>query len=117
MRHLKKQHKLSLRKKRRVGLLKNLAQSLVIYEQITTTEAKAKALREYIERLINNAKKAEKTTAIREANRYFSDKNAAKKLLEVLVKKYANKSSGFTRIVKTSPRVGDAAPMAIIELI
>lgn len=117
MRHLKKQNKLSLRRKRRAGLLRNLAQSLVIYEQIKTTQAKATALKSYIEKLINNAKKDDKMNAIRESNRYFTNKNASKKLMEILVKKYANKSSGFTRIVKIGPRVGDAAPMVIIELI
>jgi len=117
MRHLKKQNKLSLRRKRRAGLLRNLAQSLIIYEQITTTEAKAKALKSYVERIISNAKKAEKRNAIRLANSYFTDKNASKKLMEVIVKKYADKTSGFTRIIKTKERVGDAAKMAIIELI
>lgn len=98
-------------------MLRNLAQSLVIYEQIKTTEAKAKALKSYIERLINNAKKDNKMNAIRESNRYFTDKIASRKLMEVLVKKYENKSSGFTRITKMGDRVGDAAPMVIIELI
>lgn len=117
MRHKVKKSKLNLPRDQRRLLIKNLATSLVINEKIKTTEAKAKALRPVFDKLVNTAKKEDKVTAIREVNAFLQNELSAKKLIDQIAKKYENKSSGFTRIVKLGPRAGDSAPLVQIELI
>lgn len=104
-------------KPRRESLLRSLAQSLILHEQIKTTEARAKSLKGFIDELINYAKKEDKVQAIRLLNKNLQDKNASKKLMEVIVKKYEDRNSGYTRLVKTSPRAGDNAPMVYVQLV
>ncbi len=111
-----RQTKLGRKKSNRDLLVKNLASSLVVYERITTTEAKAKLVQGYVERIITNAKKLDNVNAIRMAIKSLGQKKPALKVVEVLKDTYKDTQSGYTRIIKVGPRKGDAAPMAIIEL-
>lgn len=117
MRHRKKVKKLSRREGDRSRLLKNLASSVIIYEKVKTTRAKAKAVQPIVEHLITISKKKDKLTARRRLLAYLPEKNATAKLMEELTKKYKDKKSGFTRITKLGPRRGDCADMVYVELI
>ncbi len=116
MRHKVKKTVLNIPRGHRRLLIKNLATSLVIHEKIKTTEARAKALRPIIDKLINSAKKKNKVIAIREVNAVLQNELSAKKLIDQVAKKYDNKTSGYTRITKLGVRAGDAAPLVQIEL-
>lgn len=117
MRHKVKKLKLGTDKDHRTALLRNLAMSVIIYEKVKTTSAKAKAVQPFVERLINIAKKKEKRHAIREIERLLQHENSSRKILEVLIEKYKDKPSGYTRITKLGYRSGDNAPVVQIELI
>ncbi|MET3804804.1 large subunit ribosomal protein L17 [Nakamurella sp. UYEF19] len=97
-------------------ILRNLAQSLFEHGRISTTEAKAKRLRPFAEKLITHAKKGD-LQARREALKVIRDKNVVHKLFAEIGPSFATREGGYTRIVKTAPRKGDNAPMAIIELV
>lgn len=100
----------------RRALLKNLAQSLVLYEKIKTTEAKAKVLRPYVERLVSLAK--ENTLANRRLLlQRLPTENAVRKLLEVLGPRYKSRKGGYTRIMKLGVRMGDRAKISLIEFV
>lgn len=99
----------------RKSLLRNLATSLVLYERITTTTAKAKETKSVVERLINRSKTGD-LAARRRLLAYLFDEKATKKVLEVLVPRYKNKKSGFVRIYKLGARLGDGAEESILEL-
>ena len=97
-------------------MMANLAASLIAAEGITTTEAKAKALRPVVEKCITKAKKG---GVYRQRNvvAFIRDKEMAHKLFEEVGPRYANRNGGYTRILKLGPRDGDNAPMARIELV
>lgn len=116
MRHQVRKAKLNLNRDRRRLLLNNLATSLILHEKIRTTQAKARALQPVVEKLIHEAKRPNKVIAIRNVNASLQSEVAAKKLLEDLSKKFQNKESGYTRIIKVGFREGDASPMVQIEL-
>jgi len=116
MRHRKITPKLSRPVGHRRALLKNLANSLILYERIQTTEAKAKALKPYIEKMITRAK-VDNLQNRRELLRVLPTKNAVKKIFEVLGPKYKDRAGGYVRIVKLEPRKGDGAKMAMIEFV
>lgn len=116
MRHNVKKTQLNLPRDQRRILLKNLATSLIIHEKIETTQAKAKALKSFVEKLIVASKGDNKLVAIRRVNAMVDDEKSAKKLIDTLCKRYENKTSGFTRITKLGFRAGDAAPIVSIEL-
>ncbi|MEV4414190.1 50S ribosomal protein L17 [Catellatospora sp. NPDC049609] len=97
-------------------ILANLATSLFKHGRITTTETKAKRLRPLAERLITKAKRDD-LAARREVRKTISEKDTFVALFEQIAPRFANRNGGYTRIVKTGPRKGDAAPMAIIELV
>ena len=97
-------------------ILANLAQSLFEHGKITTTETKAKRLRPYAEKLITTAKKGTLHHR-REVLKVIRDKDVVHKLFAEIGPSFATRDGGYTRITKTSPRKGDNAPMAIIELI
>ena len=97
-------------------MLRNLAASVLIYEKVKTTEAKAKAVKPLVERAITIAKKGD-LTARRRLIAILPQKNAVKKAMEVLGERYKDRSGGYTRIVKLSHRRGDGAKMAQIELV
>src|SRR5918996_1799299 len=97
-------------------LLSGLALSLFEHESIKTTEAKAKALRPYAERLITKAKKG----GLHERRQVLStieDRDVVAKLFEEIAPRFAERSGGYTRILKLGPRNGDGAPMALVELV
>src|ERR1700712_3165843 len=99
----------------------NLGCQLITYKRITTTVAKAKALRTYIEPLITKTKATESTASITHNHRivfsYLHDKAAVKELFTVVAPKVASRPGGYTRIIKLGARVGDNAEMAMIELV
>jgi large subunit ribosomal protein L17 len=97
-------------------MLANMASSLIIHKRIETTLPKAKALREYVEPLITKSKD-DSTHSRRTVFAYLKQKEAVTELFRVVAPKIADRPGGYTRILKTGFRVGDAADMAIIELV
>ncbi|MGH3671767.1 MAG: 50S ribosomal protein L17 [Pseudonocardiaceae bacterium] len=97
-------------------MLANLATSLFTHGRITTTEAKAKRLRPFAERLITKARRGDLHNR-REIMRVIRDKDVVHKLVAEIGPQFATRDGGYTRIVKTLPRKGDNAPMAIIALV
>ena len=97
-------------------MLANLATSLFEHDRITTTEAKAKRLRPLAERLITFAKRGD-LHARRQVMTVIRDKDVVHKLFAEIGPKFATRPGGYTRIIKTNPRKGDNAPMAVIELV
>ncbi len=115
MKHLKKGRKLGRKKDERKALLKSLAASLILKERITTTQAKAKELRPFVEKLITKSRE-NKLASTRYLARYLSEK-ARKKIRIEIGPRYQERKGGYTRIIKTIPRKKDGAEMAIIELV
>ena len=116
MRHKMGGRKLQRKSGHRAALLRNLAAALIKHEQITTTTAKAKELRPYVEKLITLAKKGGLSNRRLAHSRLLDDAQLAK-LFDVLAARYADRNGGYTRIIKAGLRASDAAPIAIIELI
>ncbi len=116
MRHRIKTKKLDRKKEAREMMLRNLAASLLMYEKITTTKAKAKVVRSLAEKIISEAKKGDLSSR-RKIISLLPQKLAVKKAMEVLGKRYKDRNGGYTRITKTGHRQGDGAEMAIIELV
>ena len=100
----------------RRALIKSLADSLVLYEKIKTTEGKAKEVRPYIERLVTLSGNNSLTVRRRLISK-LKTKNAVNKMLEVYGPRYKDRKGGYTRIVKIGPRKGDGAAMAQIEFV
>lgn len=121
MRHNKKFNHLGRTASHRKAMLSNMAISLILHKRITTTVAKAKALRVYVEPLINKTKNLttvdEKRSAQRLVFSYLQNNAATKELFENVAEKVANRPGGYTRILKTGFRLGDSADMCIIELV
>ena len=124
MRHNKHRHILGVKTQHRAALMANLASSLIIHGRINTTLAKAKATRPFVEKLITLAKKAKlsesKATAVhyrRQALAQLRNKDAVAILFNEKVDQFLERQGGYSRIYKLIPRIGDAAEMAIIELI
>jgi len=111
----KKGRKLSRTSDQRRALKKSLARSLFIKGKIKTTEAKAKELRPFAEKLITRARKKD-VNARRHLARYFDDK-IVKKIVDEIAPRYKERPGGYTRITKLGPRQSDSAEMAIIELV
>jgi len=107
----------------RKSLSRNLASELIEHERITTTLAKAKFFRPYVEKLITKARKIDKNDKISVFNtiKYLrarlSSEKAVRKLVEDLGTKFSNRRGGYVRIIKTGNRAGDNAPMARVELV
>ena len=97
-------------------MLANLATSLFKHGKITTTEAKAKRLRPYAERLVTFAKRGDLASR-RRAIAKLTEKDVAHDLFDEIASRYTNRDGGYTRIVKVGPRKGDNAAMAVIELV
>ena len=108
--------KLSRKTDNRNRTLRNLATSLVLYERIVTTEAKAKAMVPMVERLLTTARQ-NTLTARRRAKALLFDQNAVQKLFEDYPQRWGTRSSGFVRVTKQLPRKGDGAAMATVEII
>lgn len=98
------------------AILANLAQSLIWDEQITTTLAKAKQLRPYVEKLITKARRGDLHSR-RLVLRHLTDLEVVTKLFDEVAPRYRRRPGGYTRIVKLGPRRGDNAEMAVIELV
>lgn len=98
------------------SLERNLVTSLFLYETIRTTRKQAKVIQPIIDGLIAQAKRNTPFNAIRALNQVVTDKNASRKVMEVLMKRYANRSSGFTKIVIAGARKGDGAAIVDISL-
>jgi large subunit ribosomal protein L17 len=116
MRHLKKVNHLGRTNTHRAALLSNMAASLIIQKRISTTIAKAKALRVYIEPLLTKSKE-DTTHSRRVVFSYLQEKNAVTELFRDISPKIMNRPGGYTRILKTGFRHGDNADMCIIELV
>ena len=116
MRHRAKGRQLSRTASHRKALLANLATSLFRHERVVTTEAKAKALRPYAERLITKAKRGDLASR-RDVLKDIPDRDVVARLFHEIGPRFEDREGGYTRILKLGPRKGDAAPMARIELV
>ena len=116
MRHNKKFNHLGRTADHRKAMLANMAISLIMHKRITTTLAKAKALKKYVEPLITRSKN-DTTTSRRVVFRYLQNKYAVTELFKEISVKVADRPGGYTRIIKLGLRKGDAAEMAFIELV
>lgn len=116
MRHRKKGRHLGRTTAHRRATLRNMATSLFLHERIETTEAKAKELRPFAERLITLARRGD-LHARRLAGRNIADREALGKLFEDLGPRFAQRPGGYTRVLKLGARRGDGADMALIELV
>ena len=116
MRHGKKINHLGRTSSHRKAMLSNMAASLILHKKISTTLAKAKALRTYVEPLITRSKE-DSTHSRRMAFSYLQNKEAVSELFREIAKKIADRPGGYTRILKTGNRLGDNADMCIIELV
>lgn len=116
MRHNKKFNHLGRTASHRASMLANMASSLIMRKRITTTLAKAKALKKYVEPLITRSKN-DTTTSRRVVFRYLQDKYAVKELFGTVAAKVADRPGGYTRVIKLGLRQGDAAEIAFIELV
>jgi len=115
MKHHQKGRKLSRKRDQRKALLKNLAAHLILKEKIVTTEAKAKEVQPFVERLITRSKKND-LAATRYLAKYLPIK-ARQKMISQIGPQYQKRAGGYTRIIKLGPRQTDSAKMAIIELV
>ncbi len=116
MRHRKKFNHLSRTSSHRKAMLSNMASSLIIHKRIKTTVAKAKALRMYVEPLINKSK-TDNTHSRRIVFSHLQNKEAVSELFREISEKVANRPGGYTRILKLGNRQGDAAEVCFIELV
>ena len=116
MRHNKKFNHLGRTASHRGSMLSNMASSLILHKRITTTLAKAKALKKFVEPLITRSKVGD-TNNRRVVFRYLQNKEAVKELFNVVAEKVGNRPGGYTRVIKLGTRQGDAAPIAFIELV
>jgi large subunit ribosomal protein L17 len=116
MRHRKAGRKLRRTSEQRLALLRSLATALITNGSIETTEAKAKELRPFVERLITKAKTGTLHSR-RLAGRHVQQRAAGDKLFQEIGPKFAQRAGGYTRILKTGHRKGDGAEMARIELV
>lgn len=116
MRHLKSGRKFNRETDHRKWLMRNLCTSLLESGRIETTEAKAKELRRWVERLITEAK-ADDVTARRRIAEQVTKPEVQEKLFANLLPRLKARPGGYTRIIRKGPRAGDAAPMVVIELV
>ncbi len=116
MRHGKKHNHLGRTTSHRKAMMGNMATSLIVHKRITTTLAKAKALRVYVEPILTKGKD-DTTHSRRTVFSYLQDKDAVSILFRDIAPKIANRPGGYTRIIKLENRLGDNAEMAIIELV
>ncbi|MBL0914455.1 MAG: 50S ribosomal protein L17 [Sphingopyxis sp.] len=116
MRHKSGGRKLQRTSAHRIAMFRNMSASLIKHEQITTTVAKAKELRPYIEKLITLAKRGGLANRRLAMSRLMDDTQLVK-LFDVLAERYKDRNGGYTRIIKAGIRASDAAPIAIIEFV
>ena len=116
MRHRISGRKLNRKTSHRIALLKNMAKSLIVHEQIETTLPKAKDLRPFVEKILHSGKKNDLHSR-RRVFSYLRDNSLVNKVFDVLAKRYKNRNGGYVRVLKSGFRYGDSAPKAIIELV
>lgn len=116
MRHRKAGRKLNRNSSHRMAMLRNMVTSVLEQEHIVTTLAKAKEARRLVDRMITLGKRGD-LHARRQALAYMRSKEVVAKLFDDLSKQYADRQGGYTRIIRTGTRLGDAAPMAILQLV
>lgn len=116
MRHGKKFNHLGRTASHRKAMLSNMASSLILHKRLSTTLAKAKALRKYVEPLLTKSK-SDTTHSRRTVFAYLQNKESVKELFDEVSVKIANRPGGYTRIIKTGYRLGDNAEMCVIELV
>jgi large subunit ribosomal protein L17 len=117
MRHRKSRHKLSRDTGHRKALLRNLCREVIEHERIETSQAKAKAAKPEMEKLITLGKRGDLHARRQALSRLGQDKFLVHKLFEEIAPRYAERRGGYTRIVKLGPRWGDAAEMVYLELV
>ncbi|HST56172.1 MAG TPA: 50S ribosomal protein L17 [Solirubrobacteraceae bacterium] len=117
MRHKKNRHKLSRDSAHRKALLMNLSKEIIEHERIKTSEAKAKAVKPEIEKLITLAKRGDLHARRQALSALAQDKFAVYKLFEEVAPRYAERPGGYTRILKLGPRRSDATEMVYLELV
>ena len=116
MRHLKAGRKLNRSSAHRRALLRNLVTSLLQHEHLQTTDAKAKEMRSWVDRMITLGKR-NTVHARRQAAAFVRGRDIVKKLFDEIAPRFANRPGGYTRITKLGTRAGDAAPVSLIELV
>lgn len=116
MRHGKKVNHLGRTASHRKAMLSNMASSLILHKRLSTTVAKAKALRKYVEPLLTKSK-SDTTHSRRTVFAYLQNKESVKELFDEVSAKIAARPGGYTRILKTGYRLGDNAEMCVIELV
>jgi large subunit ribosomal protein L17 len=117
MRHRRTRHKLSRSTSHRKALLRNLCKELIDHERIKTTEAKAKAVKPEVEKLITLGKRGDLHARRQALSSLGQDKFAVYKLFEEVAPRYADRPGGYTRILKLGPRRSDASEMVYLELV
>src|SRR6266849_8597592 len=115
MRHLNQGRKLNRTSAHRKALFRNLVLALVKHERIKTTDAKAKELRRYADRMVTLGKRGD-LAARRLAFAFMQSRDAVKRLFDEIAPRFKERNGGYTRVVKFGPRRGDAAMLSIIEL-
>ncbi len=117
MRHGRKNRKFGRKANVRRGFIRSLAVALITNEKITTTEARAKELQPYIEKLVTKARKADLASRRLISARLGNQETLANKLVDTIAPRFEGRNGGYTRISKLPHRKGDASPMAIIEFV
>ena len=116
MKHNIKNKKLNKTTSHRKAMFMNMTNALIKHEQITTTLAKAKELRRFVEKIITLGKKGDLLSR-RKSIAVLQDNKMSKKVFDILADRYKNRNGGYTRIIKIGNRFGDNAPTAVIELV
>ena len=116
MKHNIKNKKLNKTTSHRKAMFMNMSNALIKHEQITTTLAKAKELRKFVEKIVTLGKKGDLLSR-RKSLSILQDQKMSKKVFDVLAERYKNRSGGYTRIIKLGNRFGDNAPTAVIEFV
>jgi large subunit ribosomal protein L17 len=117
LRHRRNRHKLSRDAAHRKALLRNLSRDLIEHERIRTSQAKAKAVKPHVERLITLAKRGDLHARRRALSALGQDRFVVHKLFEEVAPRYAERPGGYTRIVKLGPRRSDSTEMVFLELV
>ena len=117
MRHQRNRHQLSRTASHRRALLRNLAKEVIDHERIQTTEAKAKAVKPEVEKLITLAKRGDMHARRQAMSALGQDKFVVYKLFEEIAPRYGERPGGYTRILKLGPRRSDATEMVLLELV
>lgn len=115
MRHLKAGRKLNRTSEHRRALFRNLVTSLLLHERVQTTDAKAKEIRRWVDRMVTLGKRGT-LHARRQALAFVRSRDVVKKLFDEIGPRFRDRPGGYTRITKVGVRLGDAAPLSVIEL-